>query len=41
MEELQNIEQESLNNGHESELAQESDLEQEDSETNMMEDEEQ
>ena len=40
-EELQAIEQESLNNGHDSEVIQESDLEQEDSETSMTEDEEQ
>ena len=40
-EELQTIEQESLNNGHDSEVTQESDLEQEDSETSMTEDEEQ
>ena len=41
VEELQTIEQESLNNGHDSEVTHESDLEQEDSETSMMEDEEQ
>ena len=40
-EELQAIEQESLNNGHDSEVTQERDLEQEDSETSMTEDEEQ
>ena len=40
-EELQTIEQESLNDGHDSEVTQESDLEQEDSETSMTEDEEQ
>ena len=40
-EELQAIEQESLNDGHGSEVSQESDLEQEDSETSMREDEEQ
>ena len=40
-EELQTIEQESLNNGHDSEVTQESDLEQEDSETTMTEEEEQ
>ena len=40
-EELQAIEQESLNNGHDSEVTQESDLEQEDSETSITEDEEQ
>ena len=38
---LQAIEQESLNDGHDSELTQESDLEQEDSETSLIEDEEQ
>ena len=41
VEELQTIEQESLNDGHDSEVTQESDLEQEDSKTSMMEDEEQ
>ena len=41
MEELQAIEQESLDDGHNSEVIQESDLEQEDSETSMTEDEEQ
>ena len=40
-EELQTIEQESLDDGHNSEVTQESDLEQEDSETSMTEDEEQ
>ena len=40
-EELQTIEQESLNDGHDSEVTQESDLEQEDSKTSMTEDEEQ
>ena len=40
-EELQNIEQESLDDGHNSEVTQDSDLEQEDSETSMTEDEEQ
>ena len=40
-EELQTIEQESLNDGHDSEITQESDLEQEDSETSMTEEEEQ
>ena len=40
-EELQTIEQESLDNDHDSEVTQESDLEQEDSETSMTEDEEQ
>ena len=39
-EELHTIEQESLNNGHGSEVTQESDLEQEDSEAGMTEDEE-
>ena len=39
--ELQTIEQESLDDGHNSEVTQESDLEQEDSETSMTEDEEQ
>ena len=39
--ELQTIEQESLNDGHESEVTQESDLEQEDSKASMTEDEEQ
>ena len=37
-EELQVIEQESLNDGHDSEVTQESDLEQEDSETSLIED---
>ena len=40
-EELQTIEQESLDDGHNSEVTQESDLEQGDSETSMTEDEEQ
>ena len=40
-EELQAIEQESLNDGHDSEVTQESDLEQEDSEISLTEDEEQ
>ena len=40
-EELQTIEQESLDNGHNYEVTQESNLEQEDSETSMTEDEEQ
>ena len=40
-EELQTIEQESLNDGHDSDVTQESDLEQEDGETSMTEDEEQ
>ena len=40
-EELQAIEQESLNDGHDSGVTQESDLEQEDSETSLTEDEEQ
>ena len=40
-EELQAIEQESCNDGHDSEITQESDLEEEDSETSMTEDEEQ
>ena len=40
-EELQVIEQESLNDGHNSEVTQESDLEQEDSEITLTEDEEQ
>ena len=40
-EELQAIEQESLNDGHDFEGTQESDLEQEDSETSMTENEEQ
>ena len=40
-EELQTIEQESLNDSHDSEVTKESDLEQEDSETSMTEDEEQ
>ena len=40
-EELQVIEQESLNDGHESEVTQESDLEQEDSKISLTEDEEQ
>ena len=40
-EEFQAIEQESLNEGHDSEVTQESDLEQEDSETSMTEDEDQ
>ena len=40
-EELQTIEQESLNDGHDSDVTPESDLEQEDSETSMTEDEEQ
>ena len=40
-EELQPIEQESLNDSHDSEVTQESDLEQEDGETSMTEDEEQ
>ena len=40
-EELQVIEQESLNDGYDSEVTQESDLEQKDSETSMTEDEEQ
>ena len=40
-EELQAIEQESLNDGHVSEVTQESDLEQEDSEITLTEDEEQ
>ena len=40
-EELQAIEKESLDDGHNSEVTQESDLEQEDSETSMTEDEEQ
>ena len=40
-EELQAIEQESLNDGHYSEVTNETDLEQEDSETSMTEDEEQ
>ena len=40
-EELQVIEQESLNDGHDSEVTQESDLEQEDSEISLTEDEEQ
>ena len=40
-EELQAIEQESLDDGHNSEVTQESDLEQEDSETSMTEDEKQ
>ena len=40
-EELQTIEQESLDNGHNSEVTQESDLEQDNSETSMTEDEEQ
>ena len=40
-EELQAIEQDSLNNSHDSEVTQESDLEQEDSETSLTEDEEQ
>ena len=40
-EELQAIEQESLDNGQNSEVTQESDLEQEDCETSMTEDEEQ
>ena len=40
-EELQTIEQESLDDGHNSEVTQESNLEQEDSETSMTEDEEQ
>ena len=40
-EELQTIEQESLDDGHNSEATQESDLEQEDSETSMTEDEKQ
>ena len=40
-EELQAIEQESLNDGHDSEVTQESDLEQEDSEITLTEDEEQ
>ena len=40
-EELQTIEQESLDDGHNSEVTQESDLEQEDRETSMTEDEEQ
>ena len=40
-EELQAIEQESLNDVHDSEVTQESDLEQEDSETSVTEDEEQ
>ena len=39
-EKLQAIEWESLNNGHDSEITQESDLEQEDSETSMAENEE-
>ena len=39
-EELQAIEQESLNDGHHSEVTQENDLEQEDSETSLTEDEE-
>ena len=39
--ELQAIEQESLNDSHDSEVTQESDLEQEDSEASMTEDEEQ
>ena len=38
-EELPSIEQESLNNSHDSEVTKESDLEQEDSETSMTEDE--
>ena len=41
VEELQAIEQESLDDGHNSEVTQESDLEQEDSETSMTEDEDQ
>ena len=40
-EELQAIEQESLDDGHDSEITQESDLEQEDCEINLTEDEEQ
>ena len=40
-EELQAIEQESLDDSHNSEATQESDLKQEDSETSMTEDEEQ
>ena len=40
-EELQALEQESLNDGHDSEVTQGSDLEQEDSETSLTEDEEQ
>ena len=40
-EELQALEQESLHNGHDSEITQESDLEQEDSEHSLTEDEEQ
>ena len=40
-EELHAIEQESLNDGHDSEITQESDLEQEDSEIILTEDEEQ
>ena len=39
-EEVKTIEQESLDDGHNSEVTQESDLEQEDSETRMTEDEE-
>ena len=40
-EELQTIEQESLDDGHNSEVTQENDLEKENSETSMTEDEEQ
>ena len=40
-EELQVIEQESLNDGHDSEVTQENDLEQEDSAISLTEDEEQ
>ena len=40
-EELQAIEQESFNDGHDSEVTQESDLEEEDSEISITEDEEQ
>ena len=40
-EELQTIQQESLDDGHNSEITQESDLEQEDGETIMTEDKEQ
>ena len=41
VEELQAIEQDSLNDGHDSEVTQESDLQQEDSEITLTEDEEQ